>query len=156
MPNLAYAVLIESTVPIGSLLNMDTHQAARVKGLLAILTPATALKLTKPQQRLSLLQDNQVYYNNQPIGVVVADNLNAAWHAASLVRVRYRETAARLALEAGFNNSYPGHHNEDPGDASWGNVDGALVQAEIKVDQTYTTPIQHHSPMEPHAAIAQW
>ena len=97
-----------------------------------------------------------MHYNNQPIGVVVADSLNAAWHAASLVRVRYRETAARLVLEAGFNNSYPGHHNEDPGDASWGDIDSGLARADIKVDQIYTTPIQHHSPMEPHAAIAQW
>ncbi|HET6145415.1 MAG TPA: xanthine dehydrogenase family protein molybdopterin-binding subunit, partial [Candidatus Acidoferrales bacterium] len=35
-------------------------------------------------------------------------------------------------------------------------VDGGLAQAEIKIDQVYTTPIEHHNPMEPHATIAQW
>jgi xanthine dehydrogenase YagR molybdenum-binding subunit len=156
IPNLAYAVLIESTIPSGSITSMDTSQAERVKGVLAVLTPASALKLPKPERRLSLLQDSLVHYNNQPIGVVVANSLNAAWYAASLVRVRYRANSPRLDFKAGFANSYPGNHNEDPGDASWGDVDGGLAQAEIKVDQIYTTPIQHHSPMEPHAAIAQW
>src|SRR5258705_4866509 len=94
--NLAYAVLIESTIPSGSVASIDMAQASRGKGVLAILTPANAPKLANPQSRLSLLQDNRVYYNKQPIGIVVADSLNAAWHAASLVHVRYQRTAARL------------------------------------------------------------
>jgi xanthine dehydrogenase YagR molybdenum-binding subunit len=28
--------------------------------------------------------------------------------------------------------------------------------AAARVDATYTTPIEHHNPMEPHATIAQW
>jgi len=85
-----------------------------------------------------------VYYNKQPIGIVVADSLNAAWHAASLVHVRYQKTAARLSLKAGFKDSYPGHHNEDPGMQVGAMSNGGLAQAEIKVDQIlhhpHTTP----------------
>ena len=54
-----------------------------------------------------------------------------------------------------FPNSYPGKHNGEPGDR-WGDVDAGFAQAEVKIDQVYTTPIQHHNPMEPHATIAQW
>ncbi len=32
----------------------------------------------------------------------------------------------------------------------------ALSKAEVVVDETYTIPIEHHNPMEPHATIAQW
>jgi xanthine dehydrogenase YagR molybdenum-binding subunit len=30
------------------------------------------------------------------------------------------------------------------------------MQAEVKIEATYTTPMQTHNPMEPHATIAQW
>ena len=156
LPNIAYAVLIESTIPSGAVIGMEIDKAAKIDGVLAILTPGNAPRLAEPQPRLSLLQDDKVYYNNQPVGVVIAESLNSAHEAASLVRVRYRESAARLDLEQGFADSYPGHHNEDPGDAAWGDVDGALRRAEIRLEQVYTTPIQHHSPMEPHAVIAHW
>ena len=44
----------------------------------------------------------------------------------------------------------------NPGDAGWGDVNAGLAQAEVKVEETYTTPIHHHNPMETHAAMAQW
>ena len=34
--------------------------------------------------------------------------------------------------------------------------DAALAAAPVTVRATYTTPVQHHSPMEPHATIACW
>ena len=36
-----------------------------------------------------MLQDTNVFYQNQPIGVVVADTFERAAYAASLVRVKY-------------------------------------------------------------------
>ncbi len=152
----AYAVLVPSTIASGRVLSMDSHQAEKLPGVLAIMTPATGPRVPKPESRLSLLQNNRVHYQNQPIGVVIAEDLNTAWHAASLLRIRYETAPARLDLKSGFPAAYPGHHNEDPGDASWGNVEAGLAQADVKIDQLYTTPIQHHSPMEPHAVIAQW
>ena len=35
-------------------------------------------------------------------------------------------------------------------------MNAGLAQAEVKVEETYTTPIHHHNPMETHSAIAQW
>ena len=57
---------------------------------------------------------------------------------------------------AGFPASYPGSHTGIPGDVSYGDTESGLRAAEIKIDQVYTTPIQHHNPMEPHATMAQW
>ena len=155
-PNLAYAVLIQSTIPSGKVASMDTKEAERAPGVLAVMTPANAPKLAAPQGRITTLQDDKVHYNNQPIGVVVAESLHQAYYAASLVKVKYETTEAKLDFKAGFPTGYPGHHNEDPGDASWGDPDGAFRASEAKVEQIYTTPIQHHNPMEPHATIAQW
>jgi xanthine dehydrogenase YagR molybdenum-binding subunit len=156
IPHLAHAAMLQSTIPNGRITNMDTSRAERAPGVVAVVTSSNALKLAAPESRLSVLQDAQVHYNNQPIGVVVAETLHQAAYAASLVRVTYEEAPPKLDFVAGFPTSYPGEHSSEPGDVGWGDVDEGLRQADVKVDELYTTPIQHHNPMEPHATIAEW
>jgi xanthine dehydrogenase YagR molybdenum-binding subunit len=155
IPNLAYAVMVQSTIPSGSV-TIDASQAEHAPGVLAVITPANTLRLPGAEERISLLQDDQVHYNNQPIAVVVAETLHQAMHAAALVRPRYKTAPAKLDFQAGFPESHPGEHNGEPGDLAWGDVNAGLSQAEVRIEETYTTPIQHHNPMEPHATIAQW
>jgi xanthine dehydrogenase YagR molybdenum-binding subunit len=153
---LAYAVMVQSTIPAGRILDMDTAKAEGGKGIIAILRPGKVPKLAQPEKTLSLLQDDRVHYNLQPIAIVVADSLEQAKHGASLIRVRYDAAKPQLDFEAGFPASYPGSHTGIPGDMSFGDVDEGLRHAEVKIDQIYTTPIQHHNPMEPHATVAEW
>lgn len=155
-PGLAYAVMVQSTIPSGRINGMDTRQAERSPGVIAVLAPGRAPKLAANDKKISLLQDDQIHYNNQPIAVVVAESLQQAQHAASLIRVQYEPQAAKLDFQAGFPASYPGTHTGIPGDVSFGDVEAGLKQAEVRVEQTYTTPIQEHNPMEPHATIVQW
>ena len=152
---LTYAWLVMSTIPSGRV-RFRTAEAERAPGVVAVITPANAIRLAAPEKRLTLLQDDRVYYQNQPIAIVVAETLEQAHYAASLVQAQYDTAAAKLDFFAGFPDSYPGSHNNEPGDQSWGDVEAGLKSAAVRVDQTYTTPIHHHSPMEPHATIAQW
>src|SRR5438309_3073077 len=39
---------------------------------------------------------------------------------------------------------------------AWGESDKALGAAEVRIEQVYTTPMETHNPMEPHATIAAW
>jgi xanthine dehydrogenase YagR molybdenum-binding subunit len=155
-PQLAYAVMVTSTIASGQISAMDTGLAERAPGVISVITPRNAPRLPGAEKRLTILQDNNVYYQNQPVAVVVAETLHQAQHAAQLVKIRYEAKPARLDFAAGFPASYPGEHNGEPGDAGWGDVNSGLAQAEVKVEETYTTPIHHHNPMEMHAAIAQW
>lgn len=156
VPQLAYAVMVMSTVPSAQVVNMDAHDAEHAAGVIAVLTPENAPKLPGAESRVSVLQNSEVHHNNQPIAVVVAEELHQAQYAASLVKIQYKEEPAKLDFMAGFPASYPGSHTGIPGDVSFGDTDSGLREAEIKIDQVYTTPIQHHSPMEPHATMAQW
>ncbi len=164
VPNAAHGVLLTSTVPSGTIARIDTRIAERVPGVLLIMTPANAPQLPKhgeagknpPAGRvLSLLQDAQVHYNNQPIAVVVAETLEQAEQARDLIDVRYNTTPAKLDFEAGFPEAPPGK-NKVPPELSDGDFDAQLRQASVKVDRIYTTPIQHHNPLETHATIAEW
>jgi xanthine dehydrogenase YagR molybdenum-binding subunit len=155
-PHLACASLVMSTVPSGRVSRMETAEAERAPGVVAVITPFNAIKLPAPERRISLLQHQEVFYQNQPIAVVVAETIEQSKYAASLVRPHYQTAPAKLDFLAGFPASYPSDHNGEPGDQSWGDVDAGLASAALKIDAVYTTPIQHHNPMEPHATVAFW
>ncbi len=164
IPKMAYGYMVTSTIANGKITRMDATAAERAPGVIAVLTPANAPKLpdngragAKPQagRVLQLLQDANVYYNNQPIAVVVAESLNEAWYAASLIDVRYQENPPDLDFKAGFAKAHPGK-NKVPANLSEGNIPNGFAGAEVTVDQVYTTPLQNHNPMEPHATIAEW
>lgn len=156
IPQLAYAVMVQSTIASGRIARLDSSAAEKIPGVVAVLKPGNAWKLPGAERRVSILQDDLIHYDNQPIAVVVAETLEQAQHAASMVHVEYARTDAKLDFEAGFPTSYPGSHTGIPGDVSFGDVDAGLRQAEITIEEIYTTPIQHHNPMEPHATIAKW
>ncbi len=162
--NAAYGVMVTSTIANGRITRIDSTAAERAPGVVAIMTPANAPRLPKSGQAgvnppagrvLQLLQDAEVHYNNQPIAVVVANSLNEALLAASLLRVRYQESAPKLDFEGGFAEAHAGK-NKVPAQLSQGDVPSGFETAEVKIDQVYSTPMENHNPMEPHATIAQW
>ncbi|MFP3608359.1 xanthine dehydrogenase family protein molybdopterin-binding subunit, partial [Paraburkholderia sp. SIMBA_053] len=57
-------------------------------------------------RRLSLLQANEVHYNNEPVAVVVADTLEHATDAARQLRITYRASAATLDFAQAKANAH--------------------------------------------------
>ncbi|MES2261370.1 MAG: xanthine dehydrogenase family protein molybdopterin-binding subunit [Pseudomonadota bacterium] len=166
-PRVAQAVMVLSTIPKGKIAAIDTAAAAGMRGVLLVMTHKNALKLPKPKPpgpndqppnpKLSLLQDDAVLYNGQPIAVVVADTLEHAQDAARRIKVRYTRQAALLDFnKARLEQRKPKSQPERPTDTSRGNVIGGMARAATKIDAVYTTPIENHNPMEPHATIAAW
>ena len=162
--NVAYAVIVTSTVPVGRITSIDTKAAEAVPGVVRVITHLNAPRLPMKKQgmlvtnALSLMQDDGVRYNGQPVALVVADTLERATDAASLVKVRYGSTRRpTLDMRANKGTGYapPPGFGGSP-DSKHGNVQAGLAQAEVKIDAVYTTPIENHNPMEPHATIAAW
>ncbi len=164
MSNIAHAVIVTSTVPVGRVSAIDTRAAEAVPGVIRVITHLNAPKLPMKKvgmfgtNALSLMQDERVRYNGQPIALVIADTLERATDAASLVKVRYSGTRApTLDMHANKKAGYappPGFGGQP--DSKRGNVQAGLAQADVTVDAQYTTPIENHNPMEPHATIAAW
>jgi xanthine dehydrogenase YagR molybdenum-binding subunit len=163
--NLAHAVLVTSAVGRGQLLFVDSARAQRVPGVLRIISSANAPKLpgaktkSDPNDRiLQLLQDDDIHYADQPIAVVVASTLESAQEAAALVSASYAPAALNVELTANLPEAYQPKQAGPAGsaDSSRGDVDEALKSASVRVDQTYSTPVQNHNPMEPHALTVVW
>lgn len=105
----------------------------------------------------TLLQDPYVRYNGQPIGVVVAETFEQARAAVDLVRVQYASDSPVLDMErAPRNDPESVHPLRGERITRRGDLARGLGEGAVRVEQTYTTPIENHNPMEPHGTIALW
>ena len=164
VPDAVHAVLVQSTIGAGEIIGLDIDQAKMMPGVLAIITPENAPKLatkggTQQTVRAPLLQDMRVLYNGQHVAVVVADGLDRAGAAATTVRLRYRSEEPVTSMDAVLDQAYVPknfRNGERLADSSRGDPDGAFAAGAVRREATYTTPIEHHNPMEPHATIARW
>jgi xanthine dehydrogenase YagR molybdenum-binding subunit len=154
-----YLQPLTATIACGRVATMDTGRARAVPGVVDILTVFDAPALADTSDGdLTVLQDDQVHFRGQIIGGVIAESLEIAREAASLIDVGYDEAPHHTELRADDPGLYaPEQVNAGfDTDTDTGDVDTALADAPVVVDQTYTTPIEHNNPMEPHATIAIW
>ncbi|KRD14164.1 xanthine dehydrogenase [Mycobacterium sp. Root265] len=157
--NPVYLHPVQATIANGRITAMDTSAAEAVDGVTAVLTVFDAPKLADASNGdLAVLQDSAVHYRGQLIGGVIADSAETSRHAASLVRVDYDEDVVDAELTADHPKLYtPEQVNPDyPAETAQGDVEAALREAAVVIDNTYTTPHEHNNPMEPHACIALW
>jgi xanthine dehydrogenase YagR molybdenum-binding subunit len=165
----AYLYPLQSTVAAGSITRVDASAAMSEPGVLGVLTHENAPKLAwADDPEIAVLCSDQVGYRGQLVGAVVAETSEVARHAAGLVRLDYEERAHDVALRADHydlrkpaNAAYFGAgggelQNAMSADTAIGDVEAALASAAVRLDQTYTTPMIHQSPMEPHTAVAIW
>src|SRR2546425_3896211 len=169
-PRQAHGAVVRSTVARGRIASIDSATAERAPGVVAVLTHRNAPKLAyrahrafvDPDvgERLHVFQDERVSHQGQPIALVIAETLEQASHAATLVRVTYTpETGAtdiaRVAPVAPTRQQ--GDQGERrPSETRRGDAEGAVTTAEVNVEQTYVIPRENHNPIEMHATIAAW
>jgi xanthine dehydrogenase YagR molybdenum-binding subunit len=164
VPGVVHAVLVQSTIAAGSITGFDLKEAQGMPGVLAIITPDNAGRLTHPDgvpQAVAgpLLQNKDILFNGQHVAVVVAETLEQAQAASATVRVSYSRGEAATSMDAMLEQAYVPKHFRNGArspDSNRGDPDGLYHSGAVKLDATYITPIEHHNPMEPHATIATW
>src|SRR5205085_3066737 len=104
------------------------------------------------------LQSDRIFYDGQHIAIVVADSFQNAEHAASLVHVEYDEEKPVYEIEQALSDVYQPKEGLGGSEvqSKRGDASKALQTAEVKIEESYNTPVYHHNPMEPHATIAEW
>ncbi|HVV12172.1 xanthine dehydrogenase family protein molybdopterin-binding subunit [Amycolatopsis sp.] len=169
-PGLTHAALVHATVSRGRITGIETTAAAAVPGVVAVLTHHNAPPLKPPQKvsplnlatlvsgsSVNYLQADEVHWDGQPVAVVVAETLDAAREAASLVRVSYEVLPAIVDFAAEEDNARPQPNSPiSQGFAKKGDAEAALAAAAVSVDLRFTTPPYHHNAIEPHATTAVW
>ena len=184
--SLAHAVTVSARVPRGTITLFDLSDAEAAPGVLRVFTHENAPELPykEPKQRpqvqpqvgdlLKPLQTDQVYFAGQTVAVVVAETLEEAEHAASLVRFKIAEAPAETSLRAAMSRpeaetqqetprraapkkpAEDGEQTKRPADVSVGDPDAAFEAAEVQVDVEVEVRPLVNNPIEPHATIARW
>ncbi|MEV4016554.1 xanthine dehydrogenase family protein molybdopterin-binding subunit [Nonomuraea angiospora] len=154
-----YAYPVQSRIAKGRIKRVDGRDALAMPGVLAVLSSQDPPRLGEAAEgELALFQSREVAYRGQFVAAAVADTYENARAAADAIVVEYEQDIHDVALRADHPNLYqpetvnPGF----PSDTVKGDVEAGLNAAETVVDVTYTTPVLHNNPMEPHAALALW
>ena len=161
MPGVAHGFMVLSTIANGRIRNIDAARALREPGVLAVMTSRNAPRLVTADDKAGVdkapmvLQDDTIAYDRQPVALVLADTFERAQYAASLVVVHYDVGRPQTTFAMGTPYKPKAVHGKDA-DTLRGDAAAAFAAASIRVDNVYTTPPEHHNPMEPHATIARW
>jgi xanthine dehydrogenase YagR molybdenum-binding subunit len=161
--DLAHGWLVLSTITRGRVRAVETEAVLAMPGVLAVLHHGNAPRvetdyvgmLGVPDPTAAVFQHDRVPHAGWPVALVVAETPEQAREAAESLVVRYEEEPHDIALSADRPDAYPvdGHM---PAVTEKGDLEAELDAAAHVVDVEYSTPEEHHSMMEPHAATAHW
>ncbi|MBJ9975832.1 xanthine dehydrogenase family protein molybdopterin-binding subunit [Pseudomonas sp. S75] len=157
---LLHASVVSSTIARGRIRAIHTTAALQVPGVVAVLHHLDRPRISSYDDDYSdadsaegspfrPLYNDRILYSGQPIALVVAENLEIARYAGSLVTFDYEQDEHRTDLLSELSSAYdaPAETPEARGDFAQ-----AYAAATTQLDATYVTANEHHNPMEPHAS----
>jgi xanthine dehydrogenase YagR molybdenum-binding subunit len=155
----AYAYLVTSTVSRGRIRALRLDAARAVPGVLDILTHDNVGGESQPPAPFgggsgttTTLESDQVWHDGQIIAVVLAETFEAAREAAHKVEADYESEAPSASFDsAGVIREPVKDKAEKKGDAA-----SAFAGAPVKIDARYSTPTQHHNPIELFTTTCVW
>jgi len=151
-----HVAFVPATIASGCVVSMHAGTARRFSGVAAIYTVGDAPAIGDVPF-LRLLQDDRVHFHGQPIGLVLADTVDAARAAARQVRAVYDAEPPRVGIRAGLSDAVVAPPlSSGPAVSLRGDPDAAFLKAKVRIERCYTTPAHNHNPMEPHAALIRW
>jgi xanthine dehydrogenase YagR molybdenum-binding subunit len=157
---LLFGSVVSSTIARGRVTHIDTTAALQVPGVVMVLDHKNRPKLASYDEDYEdadsaegspfrPLYNDRVLYSGQPLALVVAESLELARYAGSLVRVEYLVEEHETDLLAVQADSHPAPAElPEPR----GNFQAEFAGAALTIDAHYSTPPEHHNPMEPHAS----
>src|SRR3954447_789392 len=170
VPDLAHGFVISSAIAKGRIKEIHTADALSVPGVLDVLTHAHRPTLADSDEKYKdqiapegspfrPLYDDQVRFSGQPVALVVAEELEIARYAATLLRIDYEPEAPLTDFEQARHKAYEPPKKRDgisPPSEDAGSAKGAFAKAPVRMEAEYRTPMEHHNPMEMHATTAIW
>ncbi|MEO6411686.1 MAG: xanthine dehydrogenase family protein molybdopterin-binding subunit [Pedococcus sp.] len=172
IPGLTHAVLVHAPIARGRIVSIDVAQAEAHPSVVLVLTHLNAPRLTPPPTRLNpmdlstlaggsliaFLNTDEVHVDGQPVAAVVAETLESAQYAASLVRVSYETATATADFDAELPHAKAVRSMPvmPPTGGKRGDARAAYAKSPVRVDLSFTTPQHNHNALEPHATTAVW
>jgi xanthine dehydrogenase YagR molybdenum-binding subunit len=160
--NPAFAYLVTSSVARGRIRSFDLEAARSVPGVLDILTHENVggQASTPPQmggdQTTTTLESDKVWHDGQIVAVVVAETYEAAREGAHRVEVSYAGEKPSASFDSPGVTEEPHKTTAEKTDPKVGDAPAAFAGAEVRIDARYSTPTQHHNPIELFTTTCVW
>ncbi|MEI5688158.1 xanthine dehydrogenase family protein molybdopterin-binding subunit [Sphingomonas kyungheensis] len=167
VPGMAHAAIAVSAIARGRVTTIHRDAAEAMPGVLLILTHDEVGGAIRPVDHLMQggyansswrpLASPEIRYAGQIVALVVAETAEIAAAAAAALRIGYAGEAPVACLADPRSAAVPlttiktEHHDRRSGD-----LDAALGAAAVRIDAQYTTPIQHHNPIELPSTTCLW
>jgi xanthine dehydrogenase YagR molybdenum-binding subunit len=168
--HMAYAALVYSTIAKGKIRKINSGPAEGAPGVLAVITHENIPRMKAPPivdfhdigkgfalSDLPIMQNAEVHWDGEPVAIVIAETLERAEQAASLVSVEYDAETPEVSFEGARAKAVvPKDILGEPPELKIGDAHKAYAEADVSVGHIYRTPRYNHNAIEPHATIAAW
>jgi len=160
--NPAFAFLVTSTIAKGRVAALRLEKAQAVPGVVDILTHDNVGAQAQPALQMdggpttTTLESNQIWHDGQIIAVVVAETFEAAREAANKVEADYVTEPPSATFDSPGVVVEPHKTTPEKSDPKKGDAVAAFAAAPVKIDAHYSTPTQHHNPIELFTTTCVW
>ena len=185
LPNMGHGAFVRSPHPHARIVSIDTSEAEKLPGVLAV---ATSADLPDPWDKMeelgegcvnyahlsgNVLARGKVFYKGHAVAAVAATDLHIAEEAARLVKVEYEPLPATMWVLDAMQEDAPLLHEklftktlgETPPKPSniaqhihfdKGDPEQGFKDADIVIEREFRTETVHQGYIEPHASVVVW
>ena len=159
-PDMIHAAVLRSPHPHANILAIDTQEAEKLEGVIAVITPFNV-----PSGKLAidlLILDTRVRFVGDEVAAVAAINLDIAQHALELIKVDYEvlpyilEPQESLLPESIKIHDHGNLAIPEPLCLERGDVITGFAEADEIFAESYHIPAHSAAPLEPRTAVASW
>lgn len=168
LPNMLYGAILGSPHANARVRKLDTAKAEGMPGIRAVLggsAPEGGIRWPYRQGRPAKEITSKIFnphcrYEGDAVAAVAAETPYQAWDALRAIMVEYEVLPfvadERKALEPGAPPVQGEGNLVQTERYQRGDTVKGFAEADIVLEETYRTPCEIHTPMEPHGCVANW
>jgi CO/xanthine dehydrogenase Mo-binding subunit len=164
LPDMVYGAILRCPHGHAIVKSIDTGAAEKMPGVVGILTaksPGADIGWYGMKPPQSKLFDPHCRYQGDEVAAVAARTPYQAWDAVRAIRVEYDVLPAVIDEESALKPDAPklydaGNSTGKPFPSKRGDVEKGFAEADFVLEETFTTSVQMHAPVEVHGSVVKW
>ncbi len=161
LPNMAHAKILRCPFPHARIKSIDLSKAKNHPGVLAVIANENTPKIGWYYDTSSLF-DSHLRYEGDEVAGIVAKTEQIAQDALKLIEVEYEELPFVVDPEQAMKSDAPQIHESGnimrgkPDTYERGNVEDGFNEAEVIVEEKFSTQVLVHNTAEVHCSVVNW
>jgi len=168
LPGMLFGMILRCPHPRARIVRIDTGQAQALPGVKAVLSKENTKGWRTQWYKVPQLAFPEcITHEGQEVAAVAAEDITIAQRALELIDVEYEILTPMLDVEETMKNpplplvadeEYPGReiYDRKPYVIKRGDIQKGLAEADVVVEETYTTQASFHGTIQTRACVANW